>query len=39
LQINDLRKLGVKLEPTFLMTTTPNPRQARALALLDAIRV
>lgn len=26
-------------EPTFLMTTTPNPRQARALALLDAIRV
>ena len=26
-------------EPTFLMTTTPNSRQARALALLDAIRV
>ncbi len=26
-------------EPAFRMTTTPNPRQARALALLDAIRV
>lgn len=26
-------------ELTFLMTTTPNSRQARALALLDAIRV
>jgi hypothetical protein len=26
-------------EPTFQMITTPNPKQARALALLDAIRV
>lgn len=26
-------------EPTFRITTTPNPQQARALALLDAIRV
>lgn len=26
-------------EPTFRITTTPNPKQARALALLDTIRV
>jgi len=26
-------------EPTFRMITTPNPKQARALALLDTIRV
>ena len=37
---NVCRRAGAESsEPTFLMTTTPNPRQARALALLDAIRV
>ncbi len=30
---------GEPSEPTFRITTTPNPLQAKALALLDAIRV
>ena len=37
---NTCRRPGAEpSEPTFLMTTTPNSRQARALALLDTIRV
>lgn len=37
---NVCRRAGAESsEPTFLMTTTPNARQARAFALLDAIRV
>jgi len=37
---NICRRRGAEpSEPTFQMITTPNPKQARALALLDAIRV
>ena len=37
---NTCRRHGAEpSEPTFRMITTPNPKQARALALLDAIRV
>ena len=37
---NTCRRPGAEpSEPTFRITTTPNPRQARALALLDTIRV
>src|SRR3990172_3665215 len=37
---NTCRRPGAEsFEPTFRMTTTPNPKQARALALLETIRV
>jgi len=37
---NTCRRHGAEpSEPTFRMITTPNPKQARALALLDTIRV
>jgi len=37
---NTCRRPGAEpSEPTFRITTTPNPKQARALALLDTIRV
>ena len=37
---NICRRRGAEpSEPTFRMITTPNPKQARALALLDTIRV
>jgi transposase len=37
---NTCRRPGVEpSEPTFQITTTPHPKQARALALLDTIRV
>ena len=36
---NTCRRPGAEpSEPTFRITTTPNPKQARALALLDTIR-
>ena len=37
---NTCRRHGAEpSEPTFRLITTPNPKQARALALLDTIRV